>query len=95
MLDKSIRDRVLAIVAIVINSEIPLTVKDIQCELERWGFHQFFERKAIYKDLRAMVDWGFPIELKHERHNQIVVYRRLRCADATDSRDSNVTKCIS
>ena len=95
LIDTNISNRVLAVVNVVLSANRSLTVKDIQLELERLGFHRLIDRRSIYGDIHAMIEWGFPIAIKHHAHNQFVITRRLDDADVTDSRDSNVTQCIS
>lgn len=80
---------------VALNANRPITVKDIQSELERLGFHRFIDRRSIYGDIHAMIEWGFPIEIQYHAHNQIVITRRLNNADVTDRGNSNVTECVS
>lgn len=80
---------------VVLNAHKPLTVKDIQSELYRLGFHKNVDRRAIYSDLYAMVEFNYPIKIIYHEHNEMFIYRRLNNADVTDQRNSNVAECIS
>lgn len=79
----------------VLKANKPLTVKDIQSELYRIGFHKNIDRRAIYNDLHAMIEFDYPIQIVHHEHNQLVVYRRFIDADVTDRRNSNEFECLS
>lgn len=78
MQDKNIRMRLLAVQKIVLNRSAsnPISVKEI---IERINamYHLMIpvsDRRAIYSDIKALVDAGYSIKKASQKNNQFVYW---------------------
>lgn len=86
MIDRNIRLRLLAVLEILKQAKQELSIKDILFQLDyRYSlFVPVADRRAIYRDIETMIEFGIGIQRISKRHNQI--YYRM-----VNKNHSNVT----
>lgn len=76
--DKDHRLRIISIIKLIqfhSSESQPLTVQYILDQLERQHGPLFkYDRRAIYRDIDALVSAGFPVKLEHKKNNQREVF---------------------